>query len=81
MNYLSTRGEVRGITFKDAVMMGLAEHGGLLLPATIPQLDEAALEGLRKGVLVRAGLLEHMHADEMSLDSLSLGQVLDGSSL
>ncbi len=39
MRYLSTRGQVRGIPFKQAVMMGLAEDGGLLLPESIPQLS------------------------------------------
>jgi len=49
MRYLSTRGQVRGIPFKQAVMMGLAEDGGLLLPEQIPQLtpgDFAALGSL-----------------------------------
>ncbi|MDY0268709.1 threonine synthase [Trichloromonas sp.] len=49
MNYLSTRGRVRSLSFKDAVMMGLADDGGLLLPEAIPQLtqgDIAALEML-----------------------------------
>ncbi len=43
MRYLSTRGQVRGIPFKQAVMMGLAEDGGLLLPESIPQLTAADL--------------------------------------
>lgn len=46
MKYMSTRGEVRGIPFKDAVMMGLAEDGGLLLPEEIPQLDDTELDDL-----------------------------------
>jgi threonine synthase len=49
MRYLSTRGQVRGIPFKQAVMMGLAEDGGLLLPERIPRLtpgDFAALGSL-----------------------------------
>src|SRR5512139_1138721 len=49
MRYLSTRGQVRGIPFKQAVMMGLAEDGGLLLPESIPRLtpgDFAALASL-----------------------------------
>lgn len=49
MRYLSTRGQVRGIPFKQAVMMGLAEDGGLLLPESIPQLSSvelAAVAGL-----------------------------------
>ncbi|MDT8420539.1 MAG: threonine synthase [Desulfuromonadales bacterium] len=36
MKYRSTRGQVSGISFKDAVMMGLADDGGLLLPEGIP---------------------------------------------
>jgi threonine synthase len=39
MNYLSTRGSIAPIGFKDAVMMGLATDGGLILPESIPQLD------------------------------------------
>jgi len=46
MKYKSTRGQVRGISFKDAVMMGLAEDGGLLLPESIPQIDVNELEEL-----------------------------------
>ncbi len=46
MKYMSTRGEVRGIPFKDAVMMGLAEDGGLLLPEEIPVLADHELDAL-----------------------------------
>lgn len=49
MKYMSTRGQVSGINFKDAVMMGLADDGGLLIPEEIPALtsgDLAALEML-----------------------------------
>ncbi len=46
MRYLSTRGGVRGLSFKDAVMMGLADDGGLLLPETIPTLSAGDLEAL-----------------------------------
>ncbi len=38
-NYISTRGSIEPITFEDAVMMGLADDGGLLLPAEIPRLS------------------------------------------
>nr|CAX83930.1 L-threonine synthase [uncultured bacterium] len=38
MRYISTRGGVAPITFSQAVMMGLATDGGLLLPETIPQV-------------------------------------------
>ena len=39
MQYLSTRGGVSSLGFTDAVMMGLAEDGGLLLPRAIPRID------------------------------------------
>ncbi|MFT5130532.1 MAG: threonine synthase [Rhodothermales bacterium] len=38
MQYISTRGGIAPIAFKDAVMMGLATDGGLLLPETIPDV-------------------------------------------
>ena len=34
--YLSTRGRTRGVSFREAVLMGLATDGGLLLPEAIP---------------------------------------------
>jgi len=44
MKYISTRGQTDKVSFKDAVMMGLGEDGGLLLPESIPsvknRLDE-----------------------------------------
>lgn len=48
MKYQSTRGQVKNIPFKQAVMMGLAEDGGLLLPETIPRLSPGELEVLAK---------------------------------
>ncbi len=47
MRYISTRGGIQPIAFKDAVMMGLATDGGLLLPQTYPQLSSAMLEEWR----------------------------------
>ncbi|MFH2124374.1 MAG: threonine synthase [Pseudomonadota bacterium] len=38
MQYISTRGGISPISFTEAVMMGLAEDGGLLLPRTIPRV-------------------------------------------
>ena len=48
MRYMSTRGQVRDISFKDAVMMGLADDGGLLLPQSIPTLSPGDIEALEK---------------------------------
>ena len=38
MQYLSTRGGITPISFTQAVMMGLATDGGLLLPRNIPRI-------------------------------------------
>ncbi|MDR2401596.1 MAG: threonine synthase [Deferribacteraceae bacterium] len=45
MNYFSTRGGVKGVSFKNAVMSGLAADGGLFLPESYPQIDIARLRG------------------------------------
>jgi len=43
MKYCSTRGKVSGLSFTDAVMMGLADDGGLLLPESIPSYTQEEL--------------------------------------
>jgi threonine synthase len=40
MQYVSTRGQVEPIGFADAVIMGLAEDGGLLVPQGIPDAGD-----------------------------------------
>jgi threonine synthase len=40
MKYISTRGQVEPITFKDAVMMGMASDGGLLIPESFPDISD-----------------------------------------
>jgi threonine synthase len=40
MRYFSTRGETPPMAFTDAVLTGLAPDGGLLLPATIPDVRD-----------------------------------------
>ncbi|MCW8921637.1 MAG: threonine synthase, partial [Sedimenticola sp.] len=44
MRYVSTRGGIEPVTFSQAVMMGLATDGGLLLPESFPQIDSATLK-------------------------------------
>ena len=39
MKYRSTRGGVSGLSFSQAVMMGLASDGGLLVPESIPDVS------------------------------------------
>ncbi|MEG3638844.1 threonine synthase [Magnetococcus sp. PR-3] len=43
MRYISTRGGVSPISFSEAVMMGLATDGGLLIPEKLPQIDADTL--------------------------------------
>ncbi len=47
MKYISTRGGIAPISFKEAVMMGLATDGGLLLPEVIPAIDDAMVQQWR----------------------------------
>lgn len=46
MKFISTRGETEPVSFNQAVMMGLASDGGLLLPAAIPTFSKSEIEEL-----------------------------------
>lgn len=48
MEYISTRGKVEPLGFIDAILMGLANDGGLLVPKTIPQLSASTLQKWQK---------------------------------
>jgi threonine synthase len=48
MQYLSTRGKIAPIPFTQAVLMGLAEDGGLLLPRTIPRIGSDTFNAWHK---------------------------------
>ncbi len=48
MKYISTRGGIAPISFKQAVMMGLATDGGLLLPTSIPEIPTETLAHWRQ---------------------------------
>ena len=43
MNYISTRGKTAPMQFSDVLLMGLAPDGGLMLPESYPQIDDATL--------------------------------------
>jgi threonine synthase len=47
MRYKSTRGGVKDCSFVEAVLMGLAPDGGLLVPQSIPTVSPATLETWR----------------------------------
>ena len=46
-SYISTRGGVAPVDFAQAVMMGLADDGGLLIPSQIPSIDADTLNSWR----------------------------------
>ena len=46
MKYISTRGNVSEVGFIDAVLMGLATDGGLLVPEKIPQIPAEKLQAM-----------------------------------
>ena len=48
MQYLSTRGKTAPLSFTQAVLMGLAEDGGLLLPRTIPRIGPDTFSSWQK---------------------------------
>ncbi|ANE46529.1 threonine synthase [Paenibacillus swuensis] len=48
MKYISTRGQVAPIGFIDAVLMGLADDGGLLVPERLPQISQDTLQQWQK---------------------------------
>ena len=47
MRYVSTRGGMDPVTFRDAVILGQAPDGGLLLPEVLPDVSKE-LEGWRQ---------------------------------
>ena len=47
MKYISTRGQTEPMDFSDVLLMGLAPDGGLMLPESYPQIDDATLNEWR----------------------------------
>ena len=45
--YKSTRGAVRGASFEEVVLGGLAPDRGLYVPESVPTFTAAEIEGLR----------------------------------
>ncbi|WP_227428899.1 threonine synthase [Psychrobacter sp. I-STPA6b] len=48
MKYISTRGQTEPMDFSDVLLMGLAPDGGLMLPESYPQIDNATLNEWRQ---------------------------------
>lgn len=83
MKYLSTRGGISGLSFKDAVIMGLADDGGLLVPESLPDVRDRLddWDGLDYPALATAvmGLfIDDIGADDLeALVSRSYGTFTD----
>ena len=74
MKYKSTRGGVAGLGFTDALLMGLASDGGLLVPESIPDVT-SELEDLRHCSFVE--LAQHivgMFIDD--IDTVTLNRLI-----
>lgn len=71
MKYKSTRGGVKGLSFKDAVLMGLASDGGLLVPEYIPSVskqlgDWAHLSYQELAVEVMSKFIDDISRDDLA---------------
>jgi len=77
MKYISTRGSIDPVTFKDAVIMGLATDGGLLVPQFIPDVSDKldAWSGLSYTEL--AFEIIHLFADD--IPDIDLRRLIDAS--
>lgn len=78
MRYISTRGGIQPITFKDAVMMGLATDGGLLLPESYPRVTGELLESWR-GLTYRQLAFEVISPFVGDIPSKTLKELIDRS--
>lgn len=72
MRYVSTRGGVQGLSFCDAVMMGLADDGGLLVPETIPDVSVLLPQLAGKNYVDLAAFVMGQFIDDIPVDDLRL---------
>ncbi len=73
MQYISTRGGISPISFKEAVLMGLATDGGLLVSESIPSLSEDTLLGWKKMTYQQVALeVMSLFIDDISRQELKV---------
>ena len=75
MKYISTRGQSPALNFSQILLGGLAPDGGLYLPESYPQLDDAALTRLRgvwqsQGYAALAFEVLSLYIDDIPADDL-----------
>ncbi len=71
MHYISTRGDMHRFSAAEAICLGQAPDGGLLVPESIPRLDAVDLERLRgSGYSGRVALILEKFLTDFSPDEL-----------
>ena len=70
MKYKSTRGGVSGISFKKAVMMGLATDGGLIVPEQIPDISAVLNDWAGSSYNELAFNVMSLYIDDIEADDL-----------
>ena len=70
MKYRSTRGGVSGISFTDALLMGLADDGGLLIPDHIPDVSSRLQDWRNLNFVQVAQRLLKLFIDDLEHDDL-----------
>ena len=70
MKYRSTRGGVSGISFTDALLMGLADDGGLLVPDHIPDVSSRLQDWRNLNFVQVAQRLLKLFIDDLEHDDL-----------
>lgn len=55
MNYISTKGAANPVSFRVAVLKGLADDGGLYVPETMPVLPDVFWKGIKEMALPEIG--------------------------
>jgi threonine synthase len=70
MRYISTRGGTAPLSFKDAVMTGLAPDGGLLLPESLPDVADQLDRWRELGFVELAAQVMGPFVDDVPADDL-----------
>ena len=70
MKYLSTRGGIEPIPFREAVMMGLARDGGLLLPESYPDVRDRLADWAKLPYADLAFEVMRLYADDLPAETL-----------
>lgn len=71
MNYISTNAGIKPVSFREAVLQGLAPDGGLYVPKEFPSLDTVFLDHLSQKTLPEIGFEITRHfVDEIEPDQL-----------